>query len=345
MTLHPLTPDPAAWDAFVTAHPRAHLLQLSDWGALKAAFGWTPARVALADDAGTLVAGAQLLLRPLPLRLGTLAYVPAGPLVDWADAAQVRALLAALDTTARQHRAVLLKIEPGLGLDGVDFARFGLRVSPQAIQPPRTIVLDLSGDEEAILARMNQGTRRNIRKSARFEVAIRYGTRDDVPRFNALLADTGARDEFGVHAPEYYQRAYDLFAPVGRAALILGSYDGQDLAGVMVFRLGDWGWYFYGASSDRERQRMASYGVQWEGIRWAKASGARWYDLYGVPDAEPDELEAQFEARSDELWGVYRFKRGWGGDVVRGAGAWDRVYSPPLYALYRLAVRLLRRAE
>ncbi|MEW6578399.1 MAG: peptidoglycan bridge formation glycyltransferase FemA/FemB family protein [Chloroflexota bacterium] len=345
MTLHPLTPDPAAWDAFVVAHPRAHLLQLSAWGALKAAFGWTPARVALADDAGTLVAGAQMLLRPLPLRLGTLAYVPCGPLVDWADAAQVRALLAALDTTARQHRAVLLKIEPGLGLDGVDFARFGLRRSPQAIQPPRTIVLDLSGDEETILARMNQGTRRNIRKSARFEVAIRYGTRDDVPRFNALLADTGARDEFGVHAPEYYQRAYDLFAPAGRAALILGSYGGQDLAGVMVFRLGDWGWYFYGASSSHERQRMASYGVQWAAIQWAKAGGARWYDLYGVPDAGPDELEAQFESRSDGLWGVYRFKRGWGGQVVRSAGAWDRVYNPALYALYRLAVRLLRRAE
>jgi len=345
MTLHPLTPDPAAWDDFVAAHPRAHILQLSDWGALKAAFGWTPVRVALADERGALVAGAQMLLRPLPLRLGTLVYIPAGPLVDWADTAQVRALLEALDVAAREHGAILLKIEPGLGLEGVDFARYGFRHSPQTIQPPRTIVLDLSGDEEAILARMNQGTRRNIRKSAKFEVAIRQGTRDDVPRFNALLAETGARDEFGVHAPDYYQRAYDLFAPAGRAALFLGSYGGQDLAGVMVFRLGEWAWYFYGASSDRERQRMASYGVQWAGIQWAKAGGARWYDLYGVPDAEPDELEAQFESRSDGLWGVYRFKRGWGGQIVRGAGAWDRVYSPPLYTLYRLAVRLLRRAE
>ncbi|MEB2288406.1 MAG: peptidoglycan bridge formation glycyltransferase FemA/FemB family protein [Anaerolineae bacterium] len=345
MTLHPLTPDPVAWDAFVAAHPRAHLLQLSAWGALKAAFGWTPARVALADDAGTLVAGAQMLLRPLPLRLGTLAYIPAGPLLDWADTAQARALFNALDAEARQRGAILLKIEPGLGLDDADFARCGLRPSPQTIQPPRTIVLDLAGDDEAILARMNQGTRRNIRKSARFEVAIRQGTRADIARFNALLAETGARDEFGVHAPDYYQRAYDLFAPAGRAALILGGYGGHDLAAVMVFRLGAWAWYFYGASSGRERQRMASYGVQWAGIQWARAGGARWYDLYGVPDADPQQLEAQFEARSDGLWGVYRFKRGWGGQVVRGAGAWDRVYRPASYAAYRLAVRLLRHAE
>jgi lipid II:glycine glycyltransferase (peptidoglycan interpeptide bridge formation enzyme) len=345
MALRPLTPDPDAWDAFVAAHPRAHLLQLSAWGALKAAFGWRAIRVALADDAGALVAGAQMLLRPLPPRLGTLAYVPCGPLLDWADAAQTRALLDALDAEARQYRAILLKIEPGLGLDGIDLARLGLRPSPQTIQPPRTIVVDIGGDEEAILARMNQGTRRNIRKSARFEVAIRQGAREDVARFNALLAETGARDEFGVHAPEYYQRAYDLFAPAGRAALILGSYGGHDLAGVMVFRLREWAWYFYGASSDRERQRMASYGVQWAGMQWAKAGGARCYDLYGVPDGEPQDLEAQFEARSDGLWGVYRFKRGWGGQVVRGAGAWDRVYNPPLYALYRLAVHLLHRVE
>jgi lipid II:glycine glycyltransferase (peptidoglycan interpeptide bridge formation enzyme) len=101
----PLTPAPAEWDAFVTAHPRAHLLQLSAWGQLKAAFGWEPVRVALAGADGRIVAGAQLLLRRLPLRLGRLAYVPYGPLVNWADGAQVRALVAALDRAARDHRA------------------------------------------------------------------------------------------------------------------------------------------------------------------------------------------------------------------------------------------------
>lgn len=341
MTTHDMTP--SAWDDFVAHHARAHLLQTHAWGQLKAAFGWKPLPVAIRDGEGRITAGVQLLLRRLPLRLGWLAYAPYGPLVDWGDTAQVTQLQAAIDRAARGAGAAFLKIEPGFGLDGADFARFGYRPSPQTVQPPRTIMLDITGSEDDILARMNQGTRRNIRKSEKHEVAIRHGTRADVSRFNALLAETGNRAEFGVHAPEYYERAYDLFAPQGRAALILGSTGGQDLAGVMVFALGARAWYFYGASSDRERQRMASYGVQWAGIQWARAQGARTYDMYGVPDADPDVLEAHFAERSDGLWGVYRFKRGWGGQVIRSAGAWDRVYNRLVYAAYRLAAGRLGR--
>jgi lipid II:glycine glycyltransferase (peptidoglycan interpeptide bridge formation enzyme) len=324
------------WDRFVEKHPRGHLLQLSAWGDLKAAFGWEPVQVALADSKGRLVSGTQLLLRRLPLRLGWMAYAPYGPLVDWSDPDSEFPLMVTLDRTAREHHVAFVKIEPGFGLDDLDFRHFGFRPSPHTIQPPRTMAIDISGDEEAILARMNQGTRRNIRKSAKFEIAIREGKRSDVASFNALMAETGTRDVFGVHVPEYYERAYDLFVPKGRAALILGSYGGQDLAGVMVFALGQRAWYLYGASSDRERQRMASYGVQWAGIQWARRKGATIYDMYGVPDADPETLEAQFETRSDGLWGVYRFKRGWGGTVVRSAGAWDRVYNPLIYAAYRL---------
>ncbi|RPI97638.1 MAG: peptidoglycan bridge formation glycyltransferase FemA/FemB family protein, partial [Chloroflexi bacterium] len=330
-----------------SAHPRAHLLQLSAWGDLKAAFGWQPVRIALANPGREIVAGVQLLLRPLlprplPLRLGWLAYAPYGLLVDWGDAAQVRDLLAAIDQTARQHGAILLKIEPGNDLDHIDFAAFGFRRSNQTVQPPRTVLLDIRGDDETILARMNQGTRRNIRKSIKSDVEIREGTRADLASFNALLAETGSRGDFGVHSPDYYERVYDLFVPAGHAALLMARYAGQDLAGVMVFRLGRTAWYLYGASSDRERQRMASYGVQWAGIQWAKAHGAEIYDMVGVPDEDPASLEAQFEQRDDGLWGVYRFKRGWGGTVVRSAGAWDRVYRPLLYPVYRLGSMVMR---
>ncbi len=335
-----ITPPPEAWDSFVAAHPRAHLLQLSAWGVLKAGFGWQPERVALVDDRGTIVAGAQILFRRLPYRLGTLAYIPYGPLVDWSNRELVRSLISAIDRTAKKRRAALLKIEPGFRLSDVDLAAYGFRPSPQTVQPPRTVVLDISGDEEAILARMNQGTRRNIRKSEKFEVQIRTGTRAEVSSFNRLLAETGGRDEFGVHTPVYYEFAYNIFASQGRAALILGSYAGQDLAGIMVFAVGDWAWYLYGASSGAERQRMASYGVQWAGIQWARSKGARWYDMYGIPDADPETLEAQFETRDDGLWGVYRFKRGWGGEVLRSVGAWDRVYNPIIYAAYKRRVQV-----
>ncbi len=67
--------------------------------------------------------------------------------------------------------------------------------------------------------------------------------------------------------------------------------------------------------------------------------------MVGVPDEDPATLEAQFEQRDEGLWGVYRFKRGWGGTVVRSAGAWDRVYRPVLYPVYRLGSKVVRGAN
>src|SRR5262249_39540303 len=106
--------DSAAWDAFVTAHPDAHTLQASDWGRLKSAFGWSSQIVAVEGDDGHIAAGAQMLFRRLPLRLGTMAYIPAGPLFcgnDPKDAANVT-LWQAIDSAARSHRAVFVKVEP-----------------------------------------------------------------------------------------------------------------------------------------------------------------------------------------------------------------------------------------
>jgi lipid II:glycine glycyltransferase (peptidoglycan interpeptide bridge formation enzyme) len=94
----------------------------------------------------------------------------------------------------------------------------------------------------------------------------------------------------------------------------------------------------YGGSSEMERERMPNYLLQWEAMRWAKARGCEEYDLWGVPDESQEALEAHFAERSDGLWGVYRFKRGFGGDVRRAVQASDRVYRPLLYRLYLLRI-------
>jgi len=106
----------------------------------------------------------------------------------------------------------------------------------------------------------------------------------------------------------------------------------------MVFALPPRAWYFYGASSNVHREKMPTYLLQWEAMRWAKSQGCTSYDLWGIPDEEEEMLEAEFTHRHDGLWGVYRFKRGFGGRLARSVGAWDRVYSPARYRLYRLVL-------
>jgi len=61
------------------------------------------------------------------------------------------------------------------------------------------------------------------------------------------------------------------------------------------------------------------------------------YDLWGIPDEPEEVLENQFETRVDGLWKVYRFKRGFGGQIRRTAGGWDKVFKPALYNAYQFA--------
>ena len=81
---------------------------------------------------------------------------------------------------------------------------------------------------------------------------------------------------------------------------------------------------------------MPTYLIQWAAIQWAKQQGCTRYDLWGIPDTDPQTLEAEFKNRNDGLWGVYRFKRGFGGKYVKTIGAFDYVYNPLLYKLYKL---------
>lgn len=333
-------PSPAEWDIFINQQPRAHLLQLDGWAALKSAYGWRAACVALAEDDKQLVAGAQLLFRPLPLRLGTMAYLSMGP---YTTPEHSTMLWPEIDKLAKANGAAFLKWEPGIyqaAEVAPDFASLGFRESPQTVQPPRTVLIDIQVDEDAIMARMNQGTRRKIRQSLKHDIHYYEGTSADVAIFNSMMQTTGTRNEFGVHTPDYYQLAYDLFVPDDYAALILAEHEGDPLAGIMVFAVGDTAWYLYGASADVKRNLMAAYGVQWRAIQWAKARGCKYYDMWGIPDEDEATLEAQFQERSDGLWGVYGFKRGWGGAVVRSLGAWDKVYNPLIYGAYKLALRV-----
>jgi len=316
------------WNQWLAGHPQAHLLQQGEWGALKAAFGWQPVRIA----AGS--AGCQVLFRSLPLGM-SLAYIPKGPVgSDWAR------LWPEVERACRQRRAVFLKVEPDAWEEEfsaeADLGAYGFQPSVHDLQPPRTAVLDISTDEDEILDRMKQKTRYNIRLAGRKQVVVQPS--DDLENFSKLMVVTGERDAFGVHAPEYYRRAYELFHPLGMCELFIASYQGQPLAGIMVFARGSRAWYFYGASNNQERNRMPAYLAQWEAIRWAKTKGCTSYDLWGVPDADEASLEEHFMQRSDGLWGVYRFKRGFGGEIKRAAGAWDKVYQRAAYLGYQLLV-------
>lgn len=325
--------DRFVWDQFLLQHSTAHILQTSAWGAVKSQAGWFPAYLVDGE------AGAQILFRRLPGRF-TVAYIPKGPLgtvspAFWQEIVRV----------CRQHRAIFCTIEPDLWegetADLLPWLEQNAHFA-HSVQPRRTILLDLQGDPEALLARMKQKTRYNIHLAEKKEVRVRSW--EDIPAFSRMMQVTSQRDGFGVHPEGYYRMVYDQFVPPGLGQLFVAEYQSTPLAAVLALKYGQRAWYFYGASTDRERNRMPAYLVQWQAIRWAQEQGCREYDLWGIPDVPEEVLEAEFTQRSEGLWGVYRFKRGFGGRVRRSSGAWDLVFQPAIYRLY-LAFMRRRRSD
>ncbi|PIE79562.1 MAG: hypothetical protein CSA11_11780 [Chloroflexi bacterium] len=341
LTEQPYSEEDAEWDAFVAAHPNGSILQTTAWAALKNKFNWGSQRVWLRKD-GKLVAGGQILFRSKALGIIKIGYMPHGPLVNWEDDEQVKVLLNQIDQAAYKRGAGILKMEPLLwqadmpaGAWGSLCEKHDILAHTDTIQPPNTVMLDLQPDLDEIMKRMKSKTRYNIRLSGRKGIVVRPGTKEDLPIFNGLMRVTGHRDGFGIHDPQYYKTVYDLFAPDNHLALFIAEFEERPLAAIMVSSFGNKAIYLYGASSNEERQRMPTYALQWAAIQWAKAQGCTSYDLWGIPDASAEELEAHFTNRHDGLWGIYRAKRGYGGQVQRTVGAADRVYNNMVYKLYQ----------
>lgn len=317
------------WDDFLRAHPDAALLQRTAWGELKSGFGWQVVRI-VADNAG-----AQVLFRRLPGNF-TIAYIPKGPVGISSD------LLAEVHDVCLIKNAIFLRIEPDCWEgQGLDYQELLDSLHPSApFQPRRTILVSLDGSEEDILSRMKQKTRYNIRLAEKKDVTVKLS--DRVDEFHHLAVTTSTRDAFGVHQLSYYQRFYDLFHAAGDCELLTAYYKEQPLASVFAAKSGKMAYYMYGASSDAERNRMPAYLVQWAAIKWARSRGCQYYDLWGIPDFDEEQLETEFLHRETHqgLWGVYRFKRGFGGQAVRSVGAWDKVYRKSLYGLFGLYQKL-----
>lgn len=314
------------WDLFLSRFNNIHILQTSQWGDFKSEFGWEIVRLLMNGS------GSQVMFKTLPMGF-TWAYIPKGPIGnDWNQ------LWPLIDKECKNRKAVFLKVEPDLWKGGAEFQLKSImqsksfRLSPYPIQPSRTLVVDLRPPEDEILSGMKQKTRYNIHLAKRKGVVVTQS--DNVWKFYNLIQVTSDREKFDVHSQEYYQKVYDRFFESGCCELFFAEKEGKLLAAIMVFAFGQRAWYFYGASSNQDRNLMAPYALQWEAMLWARRKGCVEYDLWGVPDEEFDILEAEFFDRKDGLWGVYRFKRGFGGQLLRSIGTWDRIYNPFLYSLY-----------
>jgi peptidoglycan pentaglycine glycine transferase (the first glycine) len=320
--------DRSRWNEAVAQLPRSHVLQSFEWGEFKAKYGWKPTRL-LFEEGSQVRAVASVLCRQLPRFPLRVMYVPKGPLLDYGDDQLLSHVLASLEEVARAQRAIFIKMDPDVRLEEGKVIETlqvrGWRSSSEQIQFRNTILIDLQQSEDELLTNMKAKTRYNIRLAARRGVKVHVGGPDELPLFYEMYAETGRRDDFIIRPFAYYQDAWGAFVEAGLARLFLAEYEGEPLAGLVAFRFGQRAWYMYGASTEKHRNLMPNHLLQWEAIRWAKGEGCTVYDMWGAPDVLSED---------DPMWGVYRFKEGFGGQFVRRIGAYDYPVSRPLYGFY-----------
>jgi peptidoglycan pentaglycine glycine transferase (the first glycine) len=191
----------------------------------------------------------------------------------------------------------------------------------------------LNYSEVELLARMKQKTRYNLNLAQRKGVVLRIGNVSDLDVLYRLYAETSVRDGFVIRSEGYYKSIWQSFIEHGMAKALLAEVGGETVAGLFLFAFAQRAWYLYGMSSQAHRDKMPNYLLQWTAMLQAKQLGCTTYDLWGAPDLFDE---------TDSMWGVFRFKEGLGGRVVRTIGAWDFTSRPWLYEGYtRLLPRVM----
>jgi peptidoglycan pentaglycine glycine transferase (the first glycine) len=358
--MHPFIGSQEEWDRIVAFLPGSHLLQTSEWAQVKKVNGWQPMPFVWCGyhsdgtpDENNIIAAAMILKKGISLagvsmKIG-LFYCPKGPLLNWSDNAIRQRVLTDLEKFTRQHGAIFVKIdsdvELGRGIPGTtdaveyesgrvivnELTQRGWRFSSDQIQFRNTVMVDLSPSDDEILARMKQKTRYNIRLASKNGITVRKGKIEDLPLLYQMYAETSVRDGFVIRDQKYYSIVWSDFMNAKssdfspKAIPLIAEFDGEPVAAVFVYHFSGRAYYIYGMSREVHREKMPNHLLQWEAMRYAKSMDCRLYDLWGAPDSFTEE---------DSMWGVYKFKEGLGGEVVRTLGAWDFAPHPLLYKLY-----------
>lgn len=345
-------------------------MQSAFWARFKQQFDWSPHFFTVGSSAPGTSASPLSPLLVLTRRLSPgaqIAYVPHGPeapqlvAAGEAGAGGGGAADAAIGVLAELAAGVMVQLErrPLFVRFDVPFeeaATDGLVRAPTDIQPPSTVIIDLRQEEEVLLGAMKSKTRYNVRLAGKRGVEVREGRvrapaareategalggagapgaepADDLDRWYELYRETAARDRIAIHSAAYYRALFDTAAvyPAVDLSLLVAEHEGELLAGIIVLRFGGTATYLYGASSNRKRNLMAPYALQWEAMRRSRAAGAAHYDLFGVPPADDP---------GHPMHGLFRFKTGFGGRILHRAGGWDYPARRAGYALYRAAER------
>ena len=331
-----------AYEAFVQSHPKGHFSQSVLWAKQKPMWKWEA--VVSQDGEGRIKGSLAMLIRKVPGTPFTLMYACRGPVCDLDDEETLKDLISGARALAKRYHSYCIKIDPDVPSSNTAFTRMmeaqGFRITGggknfEAIQPRYVFRLDVQGKtEEAIMAGFHQKTRYNLRLAIKKGVEVKICGKEAVGEFTRIMRITGQRDNFVTRGEDYFAHMLDNLGEHCR--LYMAYHDGQAIAGTLAIWYGDKVWYLYGASSNEHRNLMPNYLLQWRMIQWAVEKGCRIYDFRGVSgDLSPD----------NPLYGLYQFKKGFGGEFTEFIGEMDLILNRPVAFAVKNGTKLMKKVR
>jgi len=309
---------------FLEEHPKGHFMQAPFWAEVKRE--WDNETITVLDENDNIKGSMQLLIRKVPFFPYRIIYSPRAPVCDIHDKETLAALTEKVKEVAKNCKAYTFKIDPDVKVSETEFVDYMKSLGYkqrnsknfEGVQPNFVFRLNVENKtEEEIFANFHKKWRYNTNLSARKGVTVELGERSDLKRFHEIMQETGLRDKFVIRSQEYFERMYDCLGKNMR--LYLAKFDGEIIAGTIAIHFGDKVWYLYGASSNSSRNVMPNYLLQWEMIKWSLELKCRIYDFRGVSgDLSED----------NPLYGLYRFKKGFGGDLTEFVGELELTFKP-----------------
>ena len=330
---------PQEWNDRIAATPGpSTMFQTHELATVKQLVGWQP-RFLVVDEVPVTAH-----VRSAP-GFGRIWYLPKGPVV--ADVDQLAALLPALAEAAAADGAFLLKIEPELLETPENLAALealGLIPAGRVQTNRSTVLVDVSGTPEELLARLASKTRNTVRKGQRsgVEVEAAPATEESYDRMWRLWEQVVEDQGIGTRGRDYQVALWRTFCETGTGQLFFARHEGEDVAGAFVTVVGDVACYKDGASLRQRPVRGASQLLQYEAMVWAQAQGATVYDMCGTSHS------TKVDDKDDPYHGLSEFKRSFTKEVTDYVGALDLPLRPRRYQLWerighRVVANLLER--
>jgi len=326
------------YEAFNREHFRGNIMQSVLWHNVKSTWGHEV--VVSRDKTGQIRGGMSVLIQKIPVLGVSLLYAPRGPVCDLGDRALVEDLKKGADEIARRHKGYLFKMDPDVLNNDLDFIALTKSLGFKAflggdgfetIQPRFNYRLYLDGrSEDELFANLTQKTRYNVRIAKKHGVKIQIRGKESLDDFIRIMEVTGERDSFSVRGKSYFEGMLDGLGETCR--LYMAYYEGKAVAGAITTNYAGKCCYLYGASDNNHRNVMPNYLIQWEMIRWAAQTGCEVYDFQGV--------SGNLNEENNPLYGLYRFKKGFGGTLDEGTGEFDYIYLPLRAKLVGLLMKL-----